>query len=150
MKTLQASGQFQTRKADIITLETEDTLWKRGLLGEDLAQVLLDTMVYYIGIYFVLRGGEEHRHLCHNPSQLILVEPTDGVAYLKYVPDVFKTNQGGLKHRKVLQEETIHYANTANPTRCLIRLYKLYNSKCLVAGAFYLKPLKNPGQAVWY
>ena len=153
MKTLQASGQFQTRKADIITLQMEDELWKRGLLGDHLAQVLLDTMVYYIGICFALRGGEDHRRLRHDPSQLILVEPIDGVAYLKYVPDVSKTNQGGLKHRKVPQEETIHYANTSNPTRCLIRLYKLYNSKCPVdrpAGAFYLKPLKNPGEAVWY
>ena len=40
-----------------------------------------------------------------------------------------------------------------NPQRCLIRLYKLYQSKCpknRPNGAFYLKPLVNPKTLVWY
>ena len=86
------------------------------------------------------RGGVEHRCLCHHPSQLKLVE---GIPFLVYTPEVSKTNQGGLKNQKLAQEETVHYANTSDPSRCLIRLYKLYNSKCPIdrpAGAFYLKP----------
>ena len=42
---------------------------------------------------------------------------------------------------------------TSYPERCLVRLYKLYNSKCPVArrnNAFYLRPLAKLKENVWY
>lgn len=84
MKQLQSSGAFQTRKAEPISVDCEDILWKNGLLGDHSPQVLIDTLVFYIGMYFALRSGLEHRRLRHDPSQIQLVEPTGATPYLIY------------------------------------------------------------------
>lgn len=99
MKELQASGRFEKQSADFITEEMEDRLWELQILGDHTPQVLLDTVFYYVGLYFALRGGDEHRRLRHEPSQIKLYEPPCGLKYLVYTEDVSKTNQGGLNHR---------------------------------------------------
>ena len=104
-------------------------------------------------MYFALCGGENHHELCHSPSQLTFVESHVKLPYIRYTEDVLKTNHSGLKHQKQKKKEVVHYANTANPKRCLIRLYKLFNSHCPynhLPSVFYLKPLPNPKEKVWY
>lgn len=111
--------------------------------------MLLDTLVYYIGLCFALRSGQEHHRLRHCPSQIRLVERVGTTPCLVY-EDVSKTNQGGLQYRKCERKEVVF--NTDNPQRCLIRLYKQYQSKYPKSrpdGAFYLQPLVNP-KSVWY
>jgi len=98
MKKLKATGNFEVKQADSITGEVEDLLWQKGLLGDSNPQTLLDTLVFYIGFYFALRSGQER--LCHQPSQLHLVEPPCGILYLVYKEDVSKTNQGALSIAK--------------------------------------------------
>ena len=100
MKLLKASGSFEPRKAQPITENIEDLLWSKGALGTESPQCLLDTLVFYMGLYFALHSGSEHRRLRHKPSQLQLFEPPGERAYLQYSEDISKTNQGGLKHRK--------------------------------------------------
>lgn len=66
---------------------------------------------------------------------------------------VSKTNQGGLIHRKKQPKTVTHHANMKYPERCLVRLFKLYNSKCpedRPDEAFYLCPLNKPKPDVWY
>ena len=47
----------------------------------------------------------------------------------------------------------IQYANQENPRKCIVRLYKLYNTKCPCDrpdDAFYLKPLSKPTGETWF
>ena len=55
-------GKDQRKKAEVIGIDQEDMLWKKGLLGDLSPQALLDTLVYYVGLYFAIRG-REHRQL---------------------------------------------------------------------------------------
>lgn len=91
MKRLRSDGKYKKVKSDVIAQDQEEVLWKKGLLGDSSPAVLLDTLVYYIGLYFALRGGE-HRNLRHKPCQLELVEPENGASYLIYTEFVSKTN----------------------------------------------------------
>ena len=153
MKELQASGKYMPKKAQPITIEHEDILWEKGLLGDHSPQTLIDTLVFYIGMCFALKSGEEHRCLRYHPAQIELVEPVGGTPYLMYHEDVSKTNQGGIQHRKVENKEVVHYANEGNPERYLVRLYKPYQSRCPPGRpnwAFYLKLLKKPKADVWF
>ncbi len=118
-----------------------------------MVKTVLDTLFYYVELCFALRGGEEHRQLRHMPSQISLFESPNGRRYLVYEEDVSKTNQGGLLHRDRTPKKVVHYQNEDCTERCLVWLYKLYNSKCpddRPKDAFYLKPLKCLKGAVWY
>ena len=132
MKKLKSSGNFEKKCADVISEELEDRLWDMKILGSHTPQALLNTVFYYMGLFFALRGGEEHRSLRHSPPQVKLYEPTDGPSYLTYTETVSKTNQGGLLHRNRMPKVLTRYQNTDCPERCLIRLFKLYNSKCTI------------------
>ena len=152
MKCLRSTGIYKKQQAEVINIEHEDMLWAKGLLGDESPQVLLDTLIFYIGLYFAIRGGE-HRQLRHRPSQLQLVEREGTTPYLLYTESVSKTNQGGLLHRKKQPKEVVHHANVDSPQRCLVRRYKLYNSKCPEDRpdyAFYLRPYLKPKGTVWY
>ena len=104
MKDAKAKGLGNKRRqAEPITVEEEDLMWASGVLGTHNPQALVDTMFFLIGMCFGLRGGQEHRQLRWENSQLTLIEvPEDSEiplkrSYLKYVKDVSKNNQGGIK-----------------------------------------------------
>lgn len=93
MKRLQRSGiGSKRRQAEPLTLEEEELLWKKGLLGSSNPQTLLDTILFMNGIYFALRSGAEHRQLRHDPCQIELVERPGERAYLRYTDAGFPTN----------------------------------------------------------
>ena len=130
----------------------EEVLWEKGLLGDHTPQVLIDTMVYCMDLYFALRSGEEHRRLHYRPSQIELVTTPNGKEFLIYKEDISKNNQAGLKQRKLAPKEVVQYANDDNPTCCPVRLYKLYISRCPCDrsdNAFYLAPLNRPKGNCW-
>ena len=59
----------------------------------------------------------------------------------------------GFASHKKKPKEVYQHANMENSSRCFIRLYKLYNSKCPMdrpASAFYLTPLAQPKGTLWY
>ena len=61
MKWLQSQGIVSVEKhAEIITPEEEDLLWKKNLLGDHSPKSLLDTMIFYNGLFFALHSGNEH------------------------------------------------------------------------------------------
>ena len=62
MKRLQRKGHgLQKRQAEPLSLEEEELLWDKGLLGSANPQALVDTMLFMNGLYFALRSGDEHR-----------------------------------------------------------------------------------------
>ena len=64
MKRLRSSGLgVKKRQAEPITIEEENILWEKGVLGEHDSQTLLDTVLFLCGIHFALRSGLEHRNL---------------------------------------------------------------------------------------
>ena len=101
MKRLQSSGLgSKKRQAEVIT-EEEERLWSTGQLGTSSPQQLLDTMVYYCGLYFALRSGREHRQLRRSPPQIELFERPGERSYLRYREDISKNHPGGLKGRNI-------------------------------------------------
>ena len=140
------------KQAQPITCE-EEGLWQLGLLGDHNAQVLVDTTVFQMRLYFTLRSGQEHRHLQYWSYQVTLFEPPDGHAYLVYQEDTSKTNQGGIKHMKKVPKELVHYANQSDSSRCFVHLYKEYLRHVppnWPDPAFYLTPLKQPKGDIWF
>ena len=64
-----------------------------------------------------------------------------------------KTNQAGLKQRKLIPKEVVHHANDTNPARCLVHLHCICNTLCPLDRpdhAFYLALLQLPKENYWF
>ena len=140
-------------KADIITLEEENLMWSKGVLGFDDPDVLVSTIVYLFGLNFALRAGQEHRNLRFTPNpQVVLHTDKDGRKFLRYTEDFSKCNRGGLKHRRTPRKIVDAYENP-NKDRCVVRCYEIYCSHVPVPRpeiGFYLKPRKKWDTDIWY
>ena len=122
-------------------------------MGDSTPQQLLDTMVFYRGLFFAIRSGKEHRQLRHLPCQIEVVEKPGERAFLKYTEDVSKNRQGGLKGRNIKPKVVYRHANVDNPQRCFIRLFKRYMQLCPTDApthAFYLQPARSPSSTTWF
>lgn len=119
-----------TVSADPILPREEDSLWEKKLLGDFNPRVLLNTIIFMNGKHFALRSGQEHRNLRHKPCQITIQEPPGGAPYLRYSEDISKTQQSGLKHRKITKKEVFFHANLKNPQRCHVRLFRKYLARC--------------------
>ena len=154
MKRLQSAGLgSKKRQAEVITEEEEEKLWSTGQLGDSSPQQLLNTILYYCGLYFALRSGKEHRQLRRSPPQIELFERPAERAYLRYSEDVSKNHPGGLKGRNIKPKVVYHHANTSNPQCCFVRLYKRYMELCppdAPADSFYLHPSRSPTATYWF
>ncbi len=97
MKDRASAGLGIRRKqAQVITLDEEESMWNTGILGSSNPAQLLNTLIYLIGLNFALRGGQEHRNLRHNNSQLTVLTDNNGGKFLRCVesePRRAKTSQ---------------------------------------------------------
>ena len=109
-------------------------LWGFCALRALTTTVLINTLIYLIGLNFVFRAAQDHRNLCGDNSQLELLADSDGVKFLQYTEDVSKSNRGGLRHRKVTPKSVRAYPNSENKERCIVALYELY---CSIIYVFY-------------
>ena len=154
MKRLQQLGIGSKKKqAEPLTDEEEEVLWQKGLLGDHTPKALVNTMVFMNGLYFALRSGKEHRELRFNPSQISLVERTGERPYLEYTEDGSKNRPGGLRGLRIGHKTVKHHANLTDPSRCFVRLFSLYKSRCPPnpkSNSFYLQCLKKPTDTVWF
>ena len=103
LRTAEGVG-VSVRKAQILSQSEEEFLWSLGLLGSSNPEVLLNTVIFVIGKGFALRAGKEHQAL-RSPSfnsQFSFLHDDQGYWLIRYNEEIgFKTNKGGLKHRKV-------------------------------------------------
>ena len=126
----------------IITLDEEEQLWSKGVLGDSSPQQLLDTLIYLFGIHLALRGGSEHRRLCLENLQIVKgKDKRTGLEYLEYRENISKTNAGGLTDRKIRGKITRAYENRADKKRCIVRLY----DRLLIYGKYFILSNRTVG-----
>ena len=64
MKDLSHDGIVHQRNQAVpITLEQENELWAKNILGSLNPKQLVDTILYMFGVHFTLCAGQEHRSL---------------------------------------------------------------------------------------
>ena len=94
-----------SKRAEVITLDEENRLWSKNVLGDENGKQLVETLVHLFGLHFALRGGKEHRQFCWTNSQVALKYDDEGEKYLEYSEAVSKNNAGaGLKKEKLSQK----------------------------------------------
>ena len=111
-----------SKRAEVITLDEENRLWSKNVLGDENGKQLVETLVYLFGLHFALRGRKERRQLRWTNSQIALKCDDEGKKYLEYSEDVSKNNAGGLKERKTKPKVTRKYENI-DSARCVVRLF---------------------------
>ena len=139
----------QHTRAQVITLEDENKLWSMGILGTHSPKSLLNTVFFYNGKNFMLRGVEEHFSLRFGQ----LVRRSAPVRYT-YFEHGSKNHQGGVadstdgKVVTVVQEQGGH----SHVTFLNFYMSKLPPS-CIAANKpFYLQPLPftPTGSRPWF
>ena len=143
------------KKAEIVSFQDEESLWSSGLLGTYNPQVLLQTVVYMLGLHCALRAGKEHRSLRRIPfeSQFVFKTDSSGIEFIRYTEDFgLKTHKGGLKYRKT-DRKVVDMYPSSNVSRCPVAILSKYFSmlpKSDVCKALYLQPKKNFTPNCWY
>lgn len=133
------------KEIPVITLERENELWERRIMGTDTPISLQRAVFYTIGKTFFIKGGLEHRAL--KPSQFTRERNPDGYTFT----DTGRGSKNSGHCHKV-------FANSSAGIRCLVYLLDLYFSK-LPSYAYdkdilYLRPkasfLPKENRAPWY
>ena len=127
MKEHHSVGLGVHKSSDIITLDHEDTLFEKKILGESTPEQLLKTVIYMIGMHCALRSGAEHNDLRHPGlnSQFSFESDVKGKERLVYKEDPLqKTNQGGLECKG--SRKIVYIYQASDRSRCPIYLFKKY------------------------
>uniref|UniRef100_A0A8C0JKX0 Zinc finger MYM-type containing 2 n=1 Tax=Canis lupus dingo TaxID=286419 RepID=A0A8C0JKX0_CANLU len=138
----------------------EDYLWRIKQLGSHSPVALLNTLFYFNTKYFGLKTVEQHlrlsfgtvfRHWKKNPLTM------ENKACLRYqVSSLYKITTGKRKHE---DDEPVfeQIENTANPSRCPVKMFECYLSKSPQnlnqrMDVFYLQPecSSSTDSPVWY
>jgi len=140
-------------KADPLTEEEEELLWKKGVLGDTNPVSLNHTVFYTLSQHFGTRGRQEHHQIKAEELKFVKNALTGETEYVERVEGLTKTRQGGLvkKERRVPQQA---YATGGNrcPVRLLEKLFSKRPEKMKAFGPLYLTPLRNfqADRDVWF
>ncbi len=99
MKHRTPAGLGRKTSATVVSIDTEEKMWSKGILGDSNPRQLSDTLLYLLGINLALCRDEEHHRLCRPGfgCQLRVGKDSDGICCLIFEEDVkTKTNQGSL------------------------------------------------------
>ena len=126
LKDLQASQPPYKKKADAVSITDECQMWTTGVLGTHSPDTVINTLMFLTGNLFVLRGGKEQRELTHEQFQV--ENNPDGSVLVRYTEKVSKTNQGGLKRRK-LEQKNVQHVEDPMDERSFSFIYSFYVNK---------------------
>ena len=129
LKELQSKQQPFKKQADAISTGDENEMWKQGVLGTHTPDTVINTLVFLTAKLFVLRGGREQRDLSR--EQFDFVKQDDGLMKVIFKEKVSKTNQGGLKRRK-MEAKVVEHIEDPLDERSFSFLCCFYMSKWLV------------------
>ena len=72
------------KKADVLTLEEEEQLWTKDVLGGNNAVSLNHTMFFMLSQQFGTRGCQEHHQLCIEDLEFVR-DPQGKIMYVEWV-----------------------------------------------------------------
>ena len=127
MKERTAEGLGSRQSSAIIAMKDENTMFNMGVLGDENAQQLLDTVIYMLGLHLALRGGVEHSRL-RRPGfdcQIKIGYDSFGRKRMIYTEDPLqKTNQGGLVGKR--STKTVYVYCSSESRKCPVRIFEKY------------------------
>ena len=154
MKQRTASGLGVRVSSSVISLEQENVMFQNGILGGDNPKMLLNTVIYMMGLHFALRGGVEHSRLRRQgfDAQITVNVDDKGRQRLIYKEDPLqKNNQGGIGCRN--SNKIVYVYEASDEQRCPVRLFKKYIRLLPSAKSchkLYMHPRVNLNPLVWY
>ena len=136
------SVKFKKAERQEVTAKEEELFWSKGLLGNETAECLLNTVYFYNGKLFGLRA-KEHRQLRYIN---IRVENN----FIIFDESVSKTFHGGLNDLKYKPRFVKHFCHALGLNTvgaCLVEIYEMYLSKiqdlATKVDAFYFTPHRD-------
>ena len=83
----------------MLSFDDEEQLWKAGVLGIKTPDILVNTVVYMVGLHCCLHAGKECRSVCSPGfNSQFTFRYIDGVCHIEYHEDIgLKTTKGWLK-----------------------------------------------------
>ena len=142
----------EVKHAAVVSVEHEDILWNKGVLGIASPESLLRAVFYTVGLHFSLRGGQEHRDLKCSQFTRVPADRYDSNTYYQYVENGSKNYQGRFSEIGQSNKIVRAYAQP-NSDHCPVYILDLYLSKLPPGStAFYMQPKQRapePGQP-WF
>ncbi|XP_067030910.1 uncharacterized protein KIAA1958-like [Acropora muricata] len=125
-KALKSSGKGNKPNASRSLTDSEvDELYRKGQLGSETPEAMLNTLWFNNCTHFGMRGAKEHRDLCWGDIQLKEdISAGEAIQFLEYTERQTKTRTGE-NRRNILPVKPRMYENK-NKERCPVQLYKAF------------------------
>ena len=126
---------------EFVSEQEEAVFWQKKLLGTTSAKSLLNTIYFYNGKVFGLRGGD-HRNIVVNNFEI-------GPNFIKFEENASKTYHGGLCDLKYVPRVVKHVCHSIEEKHepCLVEIFRLYvglvETHAKEVTAFYFEPSKT-------
>lgn len=149
MKERARKGLTKPKQSRSVTLNEEEQFWQSGVFNTSTPQGLFNSLFYYIGVRFALRGGTEMYDLQVDQFRL---ETKDGIERLTFTENASKTNSGGLRDRNYVPKKVEAAHDPEIGDKCVVKLFKLYMTRRDTSNpSMWQKPITNPRtDGKWY
>lgn len=109
-------------KAECLTDNEINLFYEKGLLGDDSAESMLNTLWLNNSIHFGFRGSDEHYKL--KWGDIVKKQTSDGTKFLQFNERLTKTRTGDNNETRKTNPKM--FENKNNPSRCPITIYEKY------------------------